>query len=393
MRTQYVVACDGANSFVRRNLGISMRGNPALTHTTNVIFRCTNLNALHGRPPAYRHIFIGPEGTWATIVAINGVDQWRMSIVGDGTERTLSQDDIDEAIKRAVGTDFEYEILTVMPWTRRELVAEQLCTRRVFIIGDAAHVMSPTGGFGMNTGIADAVDLSWKLAATVEGWGGEHLLASMHDERWPVAVRNVTEASRNLKRMLSPGRNPALLDDTPEGERIRREVGTAFSEAMNHEWYTLGMHLGFRYEGSPICWPDGTPDPGDNPRNYVQTARPGARAPHVWLKDGRSTLDLFGRSFVLMRLGPTPVAVDGLRKASAAAGLPLDVVDVADPAVFDCYGRALVLVRPDGHVAWRGDEPPADPALLIDCVRGARPWAWREHAQREQQLEATAPQS
>lgn len=378
LKARFVVACDGGNSFVRRSLNIPMHGEPALTYTTNVIFRCPHLNLLHDKPPAYRHIFIGPEGTWATIVAINGSDQWRMSIIGDGSDRTLSEDEIHQAIQRAVGTSFEYEILTVMPWTRRELVAERFCTSRVFVIGDAAHVMSPTGGFGMNTGIADAVDLSWKLAATLQGWGGSGLLQSMEVERRPVAQRNVAEASRNLKRMLSPGSNPTLLDDTPEGERTRREVGKAFSEAMNHEWYTLGMHLGFRYDGSPICWPDNGPTPVDDPRHYVQTALPGGRAPHVWLGDGRSTLDLFGRGFVLLRLGSNPPAADAFTAAANSVGLPLEVIDLDQPDVLHLYEKRLVLVRPDGHVAWRGDELPDDPLLVLDCVRGAKPWAWRQ---------------
>jgi 2-polyprenyl-6-methoxyphenol hydroxylase-like FAD-dependent oxidoreductase len=370
----YLVGCDGSASRVRGELGIEMLGTPILTDTTNVIFRCPNLAELHDKDRAYRYIIIGPEGTWATIVAINGRDRWRMSIVRSKPEG-LSREEVAAAIRRAVGIDFEFEILSVMQWKRRELVAERFGTRRAFIAGDAAHVMSPTGGFGMNTGIADAVDLGWKLDAMLAGWGGAGLVDSYTAERRPVAERNVKEASGNLSRMLSPGASPAIADDTPEGAEVRTRVGRAFSEAMRREWYTLGIHLGYRYDDSPICWPDGTPAPPLDVMRYEQTSRPGARAPHVWLPDGASTLDLFGGGFTLLRFAGADARA--LEVAAAERNVPLRVVALDDPDAIAAYERALVLVRPDGMVAWRGDAVPDDPGLLLDCVRGVRPYAWR----------------
>jgi hypothetical protein len=261
----------------------------------------------------------------------------------------------------------------VVPWVRRELVAERYRNGRGFILGDAAHMMSPTGGFGMNTGVGDAVDLSWKLCAVLEGWGGEALLDSFEAERQPVGARNVAEASRNLRRMLSPGRNPRLLDDTEEGARARERLGREFSEAMRHEWFTLGMHLGYRYESSPICWPDGTAAPADDPKTYVPLARPGSRAPHAWLSDGSSTLDLFGRSFVLLGLGADAAVAAPLMQAADARRVPMRVVPLDAEKVLALYERRLVLVRPDGHVAWRDDQAPSDPFALVDRVRGAAP--------------------
>src|SRR5262245_54745557 len=362
LNADYVAGCDGAYSSVREILGIRMLGNPALTYTTNIIFRCADLAARHPGRKAYRYIFVGPEGTWATIVAINGRDQWRMSIIGGPTPRDLSQDDIHAAIRRAIGHEPQYEILTVVPWVRKELVAESYRKGPAFILGDAAHVMSPTGAYGMNTGIGDAVDLAWKLAAAVEGWGGDVLLDSFDAERRPIAIRNVKEASSNLRRMLSPGRNDELLDDTEAGAALRRRVGEAMSQAMRNEWYTLGMHLGYRYEDSPVCMADGTPPTPDDSKNYIPTTRPGSRAPHVWLADGRSTLDLFGRNFVLLRIGARAPDAGALLKAARQRRLPLEVVAIDDPAVAAAYERSLVLVRPDGHVAWRGDEL-ADPDM------------------------------
>jgi 2-polyprenyl-6-methoxyphenol hydroxylase-like FAD-dependent oxidoreductase len=368
---RYIVGCDGARSLVRDTLGIRMLGNPVLTYTTNVIFRCPHLLSLHDKGKAYRHIFIGPEGTWATIVAINGRDQWRFSLIGSAEQRDYTNDDIKTAIRRAVGCDFEFEILSVLPWVRRELVAESFRQNRGFIAGDAAHMMSPTGGFGMNTGIGDAVDLCWKLAATLEGWGGAHLLDSYSRERQPVGARNVAEASGNLRRMLSVGSHPDIADDTPEGRATRGKVGPAFTEMMRREWFTLGIHLGYRYEGSPICWPDGTAPPPDEARKYVPVARPGHRAPHAWLADGRSTLDLFGRRFVLLGFDAAVGEAEPLIQAAQARGVPLEFVTLAEPQVAALYERKFVLVRPDGHVAWRADRMPDEPDRLIDVVRGA----------------------
>ena len=368
---RYIVGCDGARSLMRETLGIAMQGNPVLTYTTNVIFRCPHLLSLHDKGKAYRHIFIGPEGTWATIVAINGRDEWRFSIIGGSEQREYSTDDIKAAIRRAVGRDFEFEILSVLPWVRRELVAERYRDGRGFIAGDAVHVMSPTGGFGMNTGIQDVVDLSWKLAATIEGWGGDRLLDSYSIERQPIGTRNVTEASGNLRRMLSVPPHPDLLDDTPQGAATREKVGREFSETMRREWFTLGAHLGYRYENSPVCWSDDSAAPPDDPRAYMPTARPGHRAPHAFLADGRSTLDLFGRGFVLLGFGAGAAQAAPLLEAARQRHLPLTFAAIAEPHIAALYERKFALVRPDGHVAWRGDRMPEDALCVIDVVRGA----------------------
>jgi len=373
IEADYMVGADGGSSIVREQLGIGMSGNPALTYTTNVMFRCANFSELHDKGKGYRFIFIGPEGVWLTIVAVNGGDRFRMSIVGTPQKINHSDDDIRAALRRAMGRDFNYEILSVMRWVRRELVADRYGTDRVFIAGDAAHLMSPTGGFGMNTGIGDAVDLGWKLEAIHKGWGGGALLQSYDAERRPVGLRNVAEASRNLKRMLStrerlPG--PEIFEPGPQNDVARKEYGDWFAAIMRHEWFANGIMLGYRYDGSPVVWPDGTPAPPDLSHPYTQTARPGARAPHVDLEDGRSTLDLFGRGFVLLRLGPDAPTGARIERAAAERGMPLANIALPEPQVFAAYERRLVLVRPDGHVAWRADAEPADAGALIDMVRG-----------------------
>ena len=398
LRARYLVGCDGIGSTIRESLGIAMHGRAVLTYTTNVIFRCPHLLSLHDKGQAYRHVFVGPEGTWATIVAINGRDQWRMSLIGSAERTSYTDEEINAAIRRAVGVDFDYDILSVLKWVRRELVADGYGRGRVWLCGDSVHGMSPTGAFGMNTGIQEAVDLSWKLDAVLHGWGGQGLLDSYFDERQPIALRAVREASGNLGRMRTLPDPTHILDATPEGDAVRASVGQALTEQMSREWHTVGMHLGYFYDGSPICWADGTPAPVDDPADYQPTARPGSRAPHVWLKDGRSTLDLFGRGFVLLRLGADAPGVEPVDKtgvepadktgvepiaaAAEAVGMQLTVLAIDEPDVVAAYAAKLVLVRPDGHVAWRGDALPDDARALVDCVRGERPYAWRQDQAR-----------
>ncbi|MDF2116581.1 FAD-dependent oxidoreductase [Roseiarcaceae bacterium H3SJ34-1] len=374
VEAQYLIGCDGAGSLIREKLGVSMTGNSVLTYTTNAIFRSDELAGLNQIKPGYRYIFIGPEGTWCTIVAIDGRNTYRFSLVGNQNRNKLSDADIRAAIERAVGCPFRFDILSTMPWTRRELVADSYGTKRIFLVGDSAHQLSPTGGFGMNTGIQEAVDISWKLEACLRGWGGAGLLASYEAERKPVAARNVREAARNLDRMLASRQTKppeAVFRPGPEGDAARRAYGDWYTRMMAPEWFTIGIQLGFRYESSPIIVPDGTPAPPDDPARYVQTARPGHRAPHVWMQDGRSTLDLYGRGFVLLRTRAAPPDVGGLVEAAKTRGVPLSIVDVFEMPVWEAYERELILVRPDGHVAWRGDESPADPLAVIDRIRGA----------------------
>jgi 2-polyprenyl-6-methoxyphenol hydroxylase-like FAD-dependent oxidoreductase len=370
----YLVGTDGGASTVREQAGFPMSGNPALTYTTNVMFRCQDFPALHDKGLGYRFIFIGPEGTWLTIVAVNGGDRFRMSIVGTPDKVNHSEADIRAALKRAMGRDFDYDILSVMRWVRKELVADSYGSARVFIAGDAAHLMSPTGALGMNSGIQDAVDLGWKLEAVVGGWGGAELLQSYQIERRPVALRNVAASTANLARMLATRTRrppPEMFEPGPAGDAARKEYGAWYTDEMRHEWFMNGYHLGYRYDDSPIIVPDGTRAPPLGTSTYIQTARPGARAPHVWLADGRSTLDLFGHGFVLLRLGGDASAGEGLQHAAAERGVPLRIVALDAPAVFNAYQRRLVLVRPDGHVAWRADTEPADARAVIDRVRGA----------------------
>jgi 2-polyprenyl-6-methoxyphenol hydroxylase-like FAD-dependent oxidoreductase len=366
----YLVGCDGAGSTVRTQLGITLSGNPALTYTTNIVFRSPALDRLHDKGQFYRFIAFDERGMWATLVAINGRDNYRMSIVENDTPRRYSEEEIGAAIRKLVGTDFAFEILSVMPWIRRLMVGDRYGSERVWLAGDAVHMLSPTGAFGMNTGIQDAVDLAWKLDAVLTGWGGRYLLASYELERRPVAIRNVIEAGGNLNRMVTPQVEPILFEESAQGAQARAAFGRKYTALMRREWFSTGVNLGYRYENSPIVVADGTPEPADDPAIYIQTSRPGHRAPHVWLSaDGRSTLDLFGNGFVLMTLGDDAPDATAFVTAAKARNIPVTVFASSQPDLVFAYERPLVLVRPDGHVAWRGNSFPdrLDDLLATIC--------------------------
>ena len=205
----------------------------------------------------------------------------------------------------------------------------------------------------------------------IDGWGGEGLLESYEIERRPIGKRNVTEATDNFYSQQKTPSNPDLLKETPEGARVRAEVGERYRRAMHKIWENDGVQLGYYYENSPICIPDGTPPPIDDPVNYHPTARPGSRAPHVWLSKDRSLIDLYGKGFVLLRIGPNAPDADEIVAAANLRGVPLDVIGIDNAEVAHLYERRLVLVRPDGHVAWRADAPPVSAVDLIDRIRGA----------------------
>jgi 2-polyprenyl-6-methoxyphenol hydroxylase-like FAD-dependent oxidoreductase len=370
VRARYMVACDGFSSPVRKALGIAMRGVPFINRSVNVMFRTRDLSAIHDKGNAGRYMLIGPEGPWASLTPADS-ERWRLMIHGEQEDEPLNIDAAAE-VRRAAGRDFDFEIISVGHWVRRRMVADRYAQGRVFIAGDAAHVMPPNGGLGMNTGIGDAADLGWKLAAMHHGWGGAHLPETYEAERRQVGIRQCDEAMRNFERYGSRRAVPGILDETPDGARVRAELGKRLSSGNRMAWENpLNTHLGYRYDGSPICIPDGAPpaEPEDA-RDYRQSSHPGGRAPHAWLADGRSTLDLFGRAFTLLQFATAPDATS-LASAAAQRGVPLDVVSIDDPDIGALYERKLVLVRPDGHVAWRGDAVPDNASELIDRVRGA----------------------
>jgi 2-polyprenyl-6-methoxyphenol hydroxylase-like FAD-dependent oxidoreductase len=366
----YLVGCDGGRSAVRRQLGIQFEGVFAEGMNVAVLFRSPLLSLTpHG--PAVQYQIFNPQVQGA-IAAVDGKELWRLNIRGVTPEK-LDSLNAPEKLRHALGENIPFELLAVRPWTGHCVVAERYQDRRVFLAGDAAHLNWPAGGFGMNTGIGDAVDLGWKLAAVLQGWGGKRLLDSYGPERRPVAMTNVKEASEMHASLETQAIFSAILEEDSEKGREEREkareaiLRTRAKEFQND---SPGIEFGYRYSQSPISIPDGPEPPQDDQGSYTPTTWPGSRAPHVWLNDGRSTLDLFGKGFTLLVFSARLTDTSSFSAAAKKVGLPLDVVTLDESRVREVYERRLVLVRPDGHVVWRGDGVPADAAAVIEKVRG-----------------------
>jgi 2-polyprenyl-6-methoxyphenol hydroxylase-like FAD-dependent oxidoreductase len=375
VRTQFLIGCDGAGSRVRRQLGIGMTGRDQIDQSVAIFFKSAALARDHEKGDADRYYFIDENGWWGNISAMDGYELWRLTVPGTAETAPDIVANARSWVRRALGTDdLPFEIISSLPWRRTELTADSFGRGRVFLAGDSAHTMSPTGGLGMNTGMGDVNNLGWKLAAVLKGWGGPALLNSYEVERRPIAVRNSGASTHNYNQLKSVLDCSGILDETPEGDAVRARVGSAIVSATETEWETKGIHLGYRYEGSPILSPDGTEPDSDDFRWYKPSARPGHRAPHAWIsggpRDGLSTLDLFGDGFVLLKLGETAPDDEPLAKAARRRNLPYRTVALTDPHIAALYELPLVLVRPDGHVAWRGHALPETPDKLLDIVSG-----------------------
>jgi 2-polyprenyl-6-methoxyphenol hydroxylase-like FAD-dependent oxidoreductase len=371
IRASYVVGCDGPTSPVRNALGISWEGQN-LGFTISAILRIDNLAGQHSLGAGERYLFIGPDGTWGNFTTIDGRSLWRFSVVGLGEKVDPAKLDIDSLVLKALGRDdIKYEVLKVSQWRRSQFTAGKYCEGRVFLAGDAAHTMSPTGGHGLNTGIGDVMDLSWILHALLGGWGGPRLFEAYNTERRPIALRNGAGSTRNFGIWTDKVGRDKVLDTGVEADEQRRALGERMAGNLREEFQALGLALAYNYDASPIIVPDGTPAPLDDPSIYVQTARPGHRAPHCWLEDGSSTIDLFkGGDFVLLRFGAESSDDAKLKDAADKIRLPFHEVTITEPQVMELYQHRLVLARPDGMVAWRGDSVPDNVEGLLDQVRG-----------------------
>jgi 2-polyprenyl-6-methoxyphenol hydroxylase-like FAD-dependent oxidoreductase len=347
--TRYLVGCDGPAGIVREALGIRLGGLGVVANSVNIFFRSAELASLHDKGWARIYRLIDASGCWGEMIPIDGKALWRLTVFDDQTALV----EPSAALARMAGGAFPHEILSALPWQRRDHVAERYGAGRVLIAGDAAHECSPTASLGMHTGIEEAVNLAWKLAAMLDGWGGAGLVASYEAERRPVALRNVTLSTATFNGLRSiPGFDKA----SALGPDAWRDVLAATSPSEQ-------VKMDYGYDASSICVADAKPGLPD-------AARPGARAPHAWLADGRSTLDLFGDGFVLLCFAGARDRAAPLIDAAERRGLPLRAVAIDEPAVADLYGAALVLVRPDAHVAWRGDNAVA-PDAILDRARGA----------------------
>jgi 2-polyprenyl-6-methoxyphenol hydroxylase-like FAD-dependent oxidoreductase len=372
VETEYLVGCDGANSVVRRSLGIELGGHGVLDHSLNLFFRAPDLLKTCGKEPGTTFIAVDCHRLWAILRAIDPANSmWRLMVLDIDGKDTPESIDHQALIDRLIGRRMDVEWLGLSIWTRRSAVAERYSQGRVFLAGDAVHQFSPSGGQGMNTGIGDAVDLGWKLAAVLDGWGGDRLLSSYDSERRPIGARNVDLTTGFYLDHHKFADGLAVVEEgTPSACRMRQHLGEVLVRDVGRMFCTAGLQLGYRYEDSPICVPDGTPPGADNAKDYIPLARPGSRAPHVWLGEGQSILDLYGRGFVLLQFGPDSPDGAAFESAAAARRIPIKSTLVTARKAAELYERRLALVRPDGHVAWRGDTIPLNTDEVLDHACG-----------------------
>ena len=364
---KYIVGCDGGGSAVRKQLGIALRGEGDLLRLHQALYVCPALFGMipiGGGPGRGRHYHVADDKATFLIMQ-DSTRHWTLHAVVERPEDMAAQ------FERTVGVPIDYEMLYAGAWKQNLLLADRYRAGRVFLAGDAVHLVIPTGGLGMNTGVGDAVDLSWKLHATLAGWGGPRLLDSYEVERRQVGDRNV-----GASRYASLGRRkwraqyrPDIRDAGAAGQATRDRLSEVANVEQRKTNEMIGAELGYRYVGSPVI----VDEPGGPEhlfREYVPTTWPGARLPHVWLDDRTALHDGIPDGYTLLRLGGSRAETGGLERAMAATGAPFQSVAVADAAPRDVYGCDLIMVRPDLHVVWRGNQPPGDPGGLAALVTG-----------------------
>ncbi|MCY3792950.1 MAG: FAD-dependent monooxygenase, partial [Gammaproteobacteria bacterium] len=375
IQARWLVGCDGASSRTRDLAGIEMEGLPTLAYIVG-IYCHMDLSRWVAERPVMLYWTIDPESP-VTIIHM-GRNRWSVQTAFSGDHVPLDEFTPERCVKivrRAVGADVTVDVRSVKPWAMTAQTARSWRQGPVFLAGDAAHRFPPTGGFGMNTGVQDAHNLAWKLAAVLNGQAGEGLLDTYETERSSVAATNSEFSVRNVfgfAKIMGPGamaQGQRLAGGEVTLEALSAEIQEVLDAEAGH-FDAPGLELGFCYETGALM-PDGTALPAvDNPdRDYLPSARPGARAPHLWLqRDGQrlSSLDLYGHGFTLLT-GTDQAAA--WRQAADQASPKVEPVVIGDTAIDpegkwpDLYGMAdgAVLIRPDGHVAWRSKHIVDDP--------------------------------
>ncbi|MFD1647855.1 FAD-dependent monooxygenase [Haloarchaeobius litoreus] len=368
IRAEYLLGCDGVRSTVREEIGSAYEGDASPRQNLGVVFRAPHLAERHGLGPAVHYWTLTPH-VQGFMGRLDLEDRWWLIAVGVAD---LDAIDPESLVYEMVGDEFEMTVLTTDPWSAKMLLVDDARAGRVFLVGDAAHLNPPWGGHGYNTGVADAVDIGWKLGAVLNGWADPALLRTYETERRGVHEEVIDVSTENMR--SSPADLVSGHVDAAD------EIATADYEALaadiyekkKLEFHSLGMVLGYRYDDSPVVVDDDAEAPPLSRTEHVQTSYPGTRLPHSWLdrEADRSLYDELGPGLTLLRLD-AGVSVDGLRAAAADRGIPLSVVTVAGDRLSHDYEAPLLLVRPDQHVAWRGSSDPPDPHSIFETISGA----------------------
>ena len=371
----YLIGCDGGRSTVRKLIGSRLSGTDVVQRVQSTYIHAPALKDLITQKPAWMTMSLNPRRC-GTTVSIDGRDNWLIHNQLAPEEVEFDSVDRDWALRTILGVDdrFRYEIISKEDWIGRRLVADRFRDRRAFICGDAAHLWIPYAGYGMNAGIADAVDLCWIVAGVLQGWARPTLLDAYEAERQPITEQVSHFAMNHALAVMGQRRAvPSEVEiDGPVGDAVRSKVGQAAYDLNVQQYCCAGLNFGYYYDRSPIIAYDGEAPPPYGMGSFTASTVPGARAPHVWLSAGRSLLDGLGPAYTLVRFDP---AVDAgpLVDAAARSGVPLTVLDVDRAKAGYGFAEALLIVRPDSHIAWRGNAAPHDPDRLFDRLRGAAP--------------------
>jgi 2-polyprenyl-6-methoxyphenol hydroxylase-like FAD-dependent oxidoreductase len=366
IRCAYLAGCDGGASRVRSCLGIQLEGQARIAQRYMVHFRSSARDMLQRWGIAWHY-----QSPYGTLIAQDDVDHWTLHArpkPGDDLDRV----DPNALLARFMGGDIPGEILIANPWTPHLLVAQVYRQGRVFLAGDAAHQYIPTGGYGMNTGIGDACDLGWKLAALVAGFGGPGLLTAYDAERHPVGLRNCQASARHTDVRMAIAQAYAdagnsIHEPSVEADDRRAALAARIAALGNAENESYGIELGYSYPQSPIVCAETDAEISDDPVRYVPTTAPGARLPSILLGDGSALFDRLGPWFTLIAFGAAPDVE--LVEAARRLGMPLAVVRIDQPGLESIYHCQQLLVRPDQHVAWRGRAAGAEAnAIIARCL-------------------------
>jgi hypothetical protein len=356
---RYLVGADGARSLVRDHIGAKMIGKYGLSRNYNTIFRAPGLSTAHAHGPGIMYWQLNADAP-SLVGPMDQGDLWYFmpTMLREGVRYT--PEEMVELIRKATGIDLPYEILSSDEWVASRLQADRYCDGRVFLVGDACHLNPPFGGFGMNMGVADSVDLGWKISAVLGGWGGPVLLSSYDAERRVAHKFILDEAEANHTTLPNHLSHPQLEDPTSVGETSREKAAALIQSTKRNEFYALGVVLGYRYTGSPIIEEEESEKEWVGSCEYTPSAAPGCVAPHAWLNGGMSLYDLFGAGFTLLAFDDAEGNdVDQAMLEAEMNRIPMKVVRLTDPSLRNKFGASRALIRPDQHVAWRGDRWPA----------------------------------
>jgi 2-polyprenyl-6-methoxyphenol hydroxylase-like FAD-dependent oxidoreductase len=372
---RFLIGCDGARSVVRKAIGAELHGDATIQRAQSTFIRAPGLIDRQQHASAWGTGAINPRRS-GMVYAIDGRERWLVHNYMKAGEGDFDSVDRDACIRTilGVGADFEYEVISKEDWFGRRLIANRFRKACAFIAGDAAHIWVPYAGYGMNAGIADAMNLSWLLAAHLNGWAPRAILDAYEAERWPITSQVSRFAMSHAEAEIR--RRGAVPDEIEEmgsrGERARQEVGRLAYEINVRQYACAGLNFGTYYDRSPIIAYDGSEHPPYTMDSYTPSTVPGCRTPHLWCEDGGSLYDAMGPEFTLLRFD-SALDVSALQIAARNTGVPLRVLDVGlrEACQGACCDGGLVLSRPDQHVAWRGNRLPENPSGLIDRVRGA----------------------